>query len=136
MGLVPEPRSNNVVVVERAGRLQQADYDDSTTTKTQIFDLSSQVVSAGLGGLMTVVFHPDYNLGTSANKDYVYALYTTQATTANGFTENPNGSLFIRVSGLHETRAREQSPSAVSRCSFSSSSLPVHSMVLRTSLAG
>lgn len=98
MGLVPEPRSNNLVVVERVGRLQQADYNDNTTTKTQIFDLSSKVVTAGLGGLMTVVFHPDYNLGTSPNKDYIYALYTTQATTANGFTENIDGSLFIRVS--------------------------------------
>ena len=98
MGLVSVPRSNNVVVVERAGRLQRADYDDNTTTKTQIFDLSSRVVTNGLGGLMTVVFHPDYNLGSSPNKDYIYALYTTNATAGNGFTENPDGSLFIRVS--------------------------------------
>ncbi|NNC88063.1 MAG: hypothetical protein HKN82_06325, partial [Akkermansiaceae bacterium] len=98
MGVVPEPRSNNVVVVERGGRLQQADYNDSTTTKTQIFDLSSRVVSAGLGGLMTMVFHPDYNLVGSPNKDDLYVFYTTNATAPNGFTENPDGSLFIRVS--------------------------------------
>lgn len=97
-GLVPEPRSNNVVVVEREGRLQQADYDDSTSAKTEILDLTSQVVATGLGGLMTVVFHPDYNLGSSPNKDYVYAFYTTTATAGNGFTENADGSLFIRVS--------------------------------------
>ncbi len=47
---------------------------------------------------MTVVFHPDYNLGSSPNKDHVYALYTTNATVGNGFTEDPDGSLFIRVS--------------------------------------
>ena len=49
MGIVTEPRSNHLVVIERDGRLQQVEYDPAAAAKIQILDISSQVETADWG---------------------------------------------------------------------------------------
>lgn len=96
-GVAPEPRSSNIYVYERQGTIQQVDYTSPSPVKTQIFDIQSDIEVGDNGGLRTVVFHPEFNLTSSANKDYVYMFYTTRATVARGFTNGDNSS-FYRVS--------------------------------------
>ena len=42
LGIVTEPRSNHLVVIERDGRLQQVEYDPDTETKNQILILVAE----------------------------------------------------------------------------------------------
>lgn len=95
-GLVSEPRSNNLHVVERRGTVQQVDVTNPTT-KLQVLDISSQTTNGDNGGLRSVVFHPDFNLAGSPNRNYMYCFYSLVADTALGFT-NGNGNFFYRVS--------------------------------------
>lgn len=96
-GVVSEPRSNFIYVYERQGTIQRLDYSSATPSKDQVFDISADIVNGDNGGLRTVVFHPEFNLAGSPNKDFVYMFYTTRATAARGFTNGDNSN-FYRVS--------------------------------------
>ena len=61
---------------------------------------------------MSVAFHPEYNLAGSANRNYLYALYTTQALASNGFAVDADGSLFIRVSRFTRDEATGDFPTS------------------------
>jgi len=95
-GLVSEPRSTHLHVIERRGTMQRVDVTNPTTT-TQVFDISQLTVNGDNGGLRSVVFHPDFNLVDSPNRNYLYCFYTTDADTSRGFT-NGDGRFFYRLS--------------------------------------
>jgi len=97
MVVKPLPETDYLLVAQRTGELVMFDYTATTPTKVDFGDLSSITTATGLGGLMEVEFHPEFNDPSSANRNYLYVFYTTTATTANGFSD-PDGSLFIRVS--------------------------------------
>ncbi|MGJ8657937.1 MAG: LamG-like jellyroll fold domain-containing protein [Akkermansiaceae bacterium] len=96
-GVVSEPRSNYIYVYERQGTIQRLDYSSASPSKDQVFDISDDIVLGDNGGLRTVVFHPEFNLAGSPNKDFVYMFYTTRATAARGFINGDNSN-FYRVS--------------------------------------
>jgi len=99
-GVVVEPNSTYINVIERQGTLQRVDVSDlssTTLTKQQTLNISSLTVNGDNGGLRSVVFHPEYNLEGSPNKDYIYCFYTTTANTSRGFS-NGDGGFFYRLS--------------------------------------
>lgn len=95
-GLVSEPRSTNLHVIERRGTMQRVDVT-APTTKVQVLDISAITVDGDNGGLRSVVFHPDFNLVASPNRNYMYCFYSTDANTSRGFT-NGDGKFFYRLS--------------------------------------
>ncbi len=97
-GVVSEPRSTFIHVIERRGTLQRVDTSDrSTASKAQVLDIRGQIVNGDNGGLRSVVFHPDYNLSGSPNRNYIYLFYSTTAQAGLGFS-NANGNFFYRLS--------------------------------------
>ena len=95
-GVVSEPRSSNLHVIERDGTIQQVDVLNPTSMQ-QVLNISSLTVEGDNGGLRSVVFHPDYNLAGSPNRNYIYCFYSTTADTDRGFSSD-DGSFFYRLS--------------------------------------
>jgi glucose/arabinose dehydrogenase len=56
----PFDGSDRLFVSEKAGKIYVFDNDPSVSTRTLFLDISGQVNSAGEGGLVGLVFHPDY----------------------------------------------------------------------------
>lgn len=99
IGVSVEPNSSYIHALERRGSIQRVDASDpNTTVKTEILDISDLTVNGDNGGLRSVVFHPEYNVPTSPNRNYVYIFYTTDADLSHGFFTDPDGSFFIRLS--------------------------------------
>lgn len=97
-GVVSEPRSSNIHVIERRGTVQRVDASDpDTAIKTKVLDVSSLTVDGDNGGLRSVVFHPEFNEVGSSNRNYLYCFYSTTASTDRGFS-NGNGDFFYRLS--------------------------------------
>jgi len=97
-GVVSEPRSSNIHVIERRGTLQRVNAANlSTSIKTQVMDIGALTENGDNGGLRSVVFHPEFNLAGSPNKAYLYCFYSTTATASRGFS-NANGNFFYRLS--------------------------------------
>ena len=97
MVIHPVPESDDLLVAQRTGEFFVVDYVAANPVKTPFGDISDRVKATGLGGMMEVEFHPEFNQPGSPNRNYLYVFYTTTATSANGFT-NPDDSLFFRVS--------------------------------------
>ena len=102
-GLVSEPRSTNLHIIERRGSIQMVDVTDPDSQR-EVFDISSNIVNGDNGGLRSVVFHPEFNLSGSPNRNYMYCFYSTRATTARGFTDG-NDSFFYRLSRFTRNEA-------------------------------
>ena len=95
-GIVSEPRSTNLHVIERGGTLQQVDVLNPNSMQ-EVLDISSLTENGDNGGLRSVVFHPDYNLAGSPNRNFLYCFYSTTAQANRGFS-NGDGSFFYRLS--------------------------------------
>ncbi|MEM9236356.1 MAG: PQQ-dependent sugar dehydrogenase [Verrucomicrobiota bacterium] len=96
MGIVSEPRSDYLHIIERGGNLVRIDTSDPTTsTKETVLSIPG-VNTAANGGLRSVVFHPDFNDSGSPNEHYVYCFYTTSAA-GSDFTQQ-DGAFFNRLS--------------------------------------
>ena len=84
-GIVSEPNPDPadgeqyLHVLELRGTMQRVKWDGSTTTRTTVLDIQDRVAASGFqeGGLRTVVFHPDYNIAGSPNRNFLYAFYST-----------------------------------------------------------
>lgn len=109
-GLVSEPRSTNLHVIERQGTMQRVDVTDPTS-KVQVLDISGLTVNGDNGGLRSVVFHPDFNLAASPNRNYIYCFYSTDANTSRNFT-NGDGKFFYRLSRFTRDEVTGTFPSA------------------------
>ena len=109
-GIVSEPRSSNLHVIERQGTVQQVNTNDPTS-KFQVMNISSSIEYGDNGGLRSVVFHPEYNLPGSPNRNYIYCFYSTTASTDRGFTSN-DGSFFYRLSRFTRDEASGTFPTS------------------------
>ena len=109
-GLVSEPRSTNLHVIERRGTMQRVDVT-SPTTQTQVLNIGALTVNGDNGGLRSVVFHPDFNLAGSPNRNYLYCFYTTEADTSHNFT-NGDGTFFYRLSRFTRNESTGTFPSS------------------------
>ena len=109
-GVVSEPRSTHIYAIERAGRLQRVDISNPTST-TQVFDINDRIVEGDNGGLRSVVFHPEFNLAGSPNRNYLYCFYSTEAEISHGFT-NGDGEFFYRLSRFTRDEATGNFPSS------------------------
>lgn len=77
----PPGETNQLFVVERAGRIQVI-TNLVSPTKTLFLDISARVNTSGEGGLLGLAFHPGY-----ASNGWFYVYYTLNTSTAagNGF---------------------------------------------------
>ncbi len=73
--LTGAPRSDQLYVCDKKGKIWNFTNDPDTATKSEFLDLSAQIKitpNAGLGGL---AFHPDFGLPGSPNRGYLYLHY-------------------------------------------------------------
>lgn len=80
--MIPVPGTNELLVVEKNGRLAVFENDPDTTSKTVLFDISNSVESTHDSGMVGAAFHPEFGQAGSPNRDYVYVYYR--------YTPNPN----------------------------------------------
>jgi len=79
-GVVSEPNSSFVGVIERAGKIQRVDASDrETTARLETLDITDRIEYGDNGGLRSVAFHPDFNQSGAAGEHYVYVFYSTEA---------------------------------------------------------
>ncbi|MCX8495185.1 MAG: PQQ-dependent sugar dehydrogenase [Akkermansiaceae bacterium] len=97
MFLTPYPRSNDLAIVTKPGRIYRFENKESVTNAglQPILDISSQVFNYNDSGMTGLVFHPEFGLASSANRGYIYVTYK--------WRPNPAGSVdaeygYIRLS--------------------------------------
>ena len=99
IGIAAEPNSTYIHALERQGTVQRVDSSvQGVNSKTLFLDISDVVVFGDNGGLRSVIFHPEYNVAGSPNRNYFYVFYTTEAEIGNGLFTNADGSFFLRLS--------------------------------------
>ena len=79
--MIPVPGTDQLLVVEKNGRLSVFENDSATSSKSVLFNLSSNVESSHDSGMMGAAFHPEFGEVGSPNRDYLYVFYR--------FTPNP-----------------------------------------------
>jgi uncharacterized repeat protein (TIGR03806 family) len=73
--MLPVPFSKRLMVVEKAGRLVVFENSATTTAKTVLIDIRSQVESSHDSGMMGLAFHPQFGVPGSANRHFLYVFY-------------------------------------------------------------
>jgi len=80
--MIPVPGTNQLLVVEKSGRLSVFENAPNTPAKSVLFDVASNVESRHDSGMMGAAFHPEFGQVGSPNRDYIYVYYR--------FTPNPS----------------------------------------------
>ena len=75
VGLIPVPGGNQLLVIEKPGRLAVFENNPSTIALTELLDISPQVEGASDSGMLGVAFHPEFGQAGSPNRDYLYVYY-------------------------------------------------------------
>ena len=99
IGVVAEPRSDYVAVVEIQGTIQRVNASNrNTTQRTQVLDIQS--ITGGGRRVRGVAFHPNFNLPGAVGENYLYVFYqATSDADIDGFTPPFDSSnTFRRVS--------------------------------------
>ncbi|MAS94834.1 MAG: hypothetical protein CMO55_16675 [Verrucomicrobiales bacterium] len=73
--MIPVPGTNELLVVEKNGRLAVFENDPATTSKTVLFNISSNVESSHDSGMVGAAFHPEFGQVDSPNRDYIFVYY-------------------------------------------------------------
>lgn len=71
----PVPGSNELIVVEKEGRLVAFEAHPDTYMKRVVLDIRSQVESSRDSGMLGLAFHPEFGEATSPNHAYLYVYY-------------------------------------------------------------
>lgn len=71
----PVPRSTELIVVEKEGRLVAFEDHPDTYMKRVVLDIRGQVESTLDSGMLGLAFHPDFGDAASPNRDYLYVYY-------------------------------------------------------------
>jgi len=100
--LTGAPRSDQLYVCDKKGKIWHFDQDANTSTKSEFLDISAQIKitpNAGLGGL---AFHPDFGLPGSPNRGYLYLHYfwAPSANQLGPANQVPDSADEIRNSGF------------------------------------
>ncbi len=66
---------DSMMVIGKPGYIWVFLNSDTVTQKRTILDISNQVVAGEDGGLLGLVFHPEFRETGSSNKDYLYLWY-------------------------------------------------------------
>ncbi len=73
--MIPMPRSNQLLIAEKEGRLVVFEDQPTTYEKRIVLDIRGQVESSNDSGLLGVAFHPEFGLGGSPNRNFLYVYY-------------------------------------------------------------
>ena len=74
--LLEMPGTNKFLVAGKTGILWTFDKTNpATNTKATFLNISSRVITSGDGGLLGVVFHPDFGKAGNLNRGYFYVYY-------------------------------------------------------------
>ena len=87
-GVVSEPNSTFISVIERRGTIQRVDAGNrATTNRQQTLDIRDRIEFGDNGGLRSVVYHPNFNQAGQEGENYIYCFYSTEARAGiDGFT--------------------------------------------------
>ena len=69
------PGTNRFLVAGKGGHIWTFENDPNASSMTMFLDLSDSVKIAGDGGLLGVIFHPEFGQAGSPNRGYVYVYY-------------------------------------------------------------
>ncbi|MEM9722779.1 MAG: PQQ-dependent sugar dehydrogenase, partial [Bacteroidota bacterium] len=69
------PGTNRFLVAGKGGHIWTFENNPNASSKTMFLDLSDSVKIAGDGGLLGVIFHPEFGQSGSPNRGYVYIYY-------------------------------------------------------------
>ncbi len=75
VGLVPQPGTNRLYVLEREGRIFSIPNITDTTNKTLVLDLSQHTQGYNDSGLLGLALHPQFGQPGSSNRNYIYVYY-------------------------------------------------------------
>ena len=73
--LVPEPRANRLYVCQREGTIHFFDNHPGASNKTLFLDIRARTQGFDDCGLLGLVFHPEFRLAGSTNRNFVYIYY-------------------------------------------------------------
>jgi glucose/arabinose dehydrogenase len=77
--IIPVPRSNQLCVITREGKVEFFANLHTVSTKTLVLNLSSQCQAWNDCGLLGIAFHPDFGKAGSPNRGYFYVWYNYNA---------------------------------------------------------
>lgn len=81
---IPNDTQERFIIGERDGRIFWFESDESTTEKNMIIDLTSDVGLVHDGGLLGLVFHPNFG----NNNNFLYMWYSSKDSTGANFPDN------------------------------------------------
>jgi uncharacterized repeat protein (TIGR03806 family) len=83
--LLEVPYTNLFLMAGKKGKLWSFAKDDTTTSvKTTILDIESQVITSGDAGLLGATLHPEYGQPGSPNREYLYLWYRARGPYTSG----------------------------------------------------
>jgi uncharacterized repeat protein (TIGR03806 family) len=96
--IVPHPRTNELAIVEKGGKVWLVDNDPAASRKTLMLDLGPQlqVIQVGSGGMAGLVFHPEFGQAGSPNRGFFYVFYRWSPTP--GLVPEPTTPGYNRLS--------------------------------------
>jgi uncharacterized repeat protein (TIGR03806 family) len=84
------PGTGHVFVAEREGRVYAFANDPAATEKQLVLDLSDRNQGEQDGGLMGMVFHPEFGFPGSPNRGYIYFHYAYNPNVVGGVVPHPD----------------------------------------------
>ncbi|MDW3649593.1 MAG: PQQ-dependent sugar dehydrogenase [Bacteroidia bacterium] len=87
--IVPTHDGSHYYIGERGGRIYRIPNDETTSTKTLVLDISTNVAQMSDGGFYNFVLHPEFGNPLSPNRGYFYVYYTWK----DAATPDPSGFL-------------------------------------------
>ncbi len=90
--LTQAPRSNQLYVCEREGRLYSFYNDPGTTTKTLVLDLTAKTQGWDDCGFLGLAFHPEFGLAGSPNRGFFFVFYQYSASPVPGPNRPPSAT--------------------------------------------
>jgi len=73
--MIPFPGTGRLLLVEKIGRLVSFENDPAASAKRVLLDLAEVTSSLDDSGMLGAVFHPEFALEGSPNRDYLYVYY-------------------------------------------------------------
>ncbi len=75
ISMIELPDRSGFYIAGKQGKIWEISKNENTSTKHLRLDFSNRVEIDGDAGLMNIVLHPDFDVSSSPNRGYIYALY-------------------------------------------------------------
>ena len=75
MSIIQIPDLSGFYITGKPGYIWKIGNDSTTNSKTLILDISAVVHTDGDAGLINMILHPEFGVGSSPNRGYIYVIY-------------------------------------------------------------